>query len=275
MFLKKLNYKEGTEATNNDITEKEMLQVLNKFSTAKFKIMQKGIPKSGNNTFAKYRYHKLEDLQPVVDVAFAENKLMYSPDVSQLDKKIISGLIIDIETGVYLEFPFSFANLTKNDALINSDKMKLHPVQEIGADLTYLLRLLFKAIFSFGEDEIDVDKTTSDTRQQTQANRQADNDLLARRKIWNEIRQVCKDNGLDAYNFVEKEQTRNMTLADFEALQKQVSDYTEKQSADLIKEIERKAKDAGVENLDVWLKNHQLESKNLDELKEILNDLSL
>ena len=125
-----------------------MMNVYEKLQTARVRLQEAKLKKSGKNTFAKYEYYELGDFMPEINRVFAELKLMgqvsFNNDAAYLK-------IIDTDKPdeyIVFESPMSEANLKG-----------CHPVQNLGAVQTYLRRYLYTTALEIVEADA-LDKTT-------------------------------------------------------------------------------------------------------------------
>lgn len=124
--------------------EQQQWIVYEKLQQARLKLQSIELKKSGHNKFAGYRYFELADFLPTVNQIFAELKLCHTlefyPDVAIMR-------VVDSENGGDVKFscPMAEANLKG-----------CHPVQNLGASITYITRyLLVMAMAIVEHDAID------------------------------------------------------------------------------------------------------------------------
>lgn len=124
--------------------ERQQWIVYEKLQQARLKLQSIELKKSGHNKFAGYRYFELADFLPTVNQIFAELKLCHTlefyPDVAIMR-------VVDSENGGDVKFscPMAEANLKG-----------CHPVQNLGASITYITRyLLVMAMAIVEHDAID------------------------------------------------------------------------------------------------------------------------
>lgn len=124
--------------------EQQQWIVYDKLQQARIKLQSVDLKKSGHNKFAGYRYFELADFLPTVNQIFAELKLCHTLEFSQ---DMATMRVIDTENGGCAKFtcPMAEANLKG-----------CHPVQNLGASITYITRyLLVMAMAIVEHDAID------------------------------------------------------------------------------------------------------------------------
>jgi hypothetical protein len=141
---------------NNDYQlqeQHEKLQwiVYDKLQRARVKLQSIELKKSGHNKFASYRYFELADFLPTVNNIFYDLKL---GSTLEFTNEIATMRIIDIENGGCAKFtcPMAEANLKG-----------CHPVQNLGASITYITRyLLVMAMAIVEHDSIDASEPVTE-----------------------------------------------------------------------------------------------------------------
>jgi len=134
---------------NNDYQLQEQHEqrqwiVYDKLQRARVKLQSIELKKSGHNKFAGYRYFELADFLPTVNNIFFDLKL---GSTLEFTNEIATMRIIDIENGGCAKFtcPMAEAHLKG-----------CHPVQNLGASITYITRyLLVMAMAIVEHDAID------------------------------------------------------------------------------------------------------------------------
>jgi hypothetical protein len=130
--------------------EEQQWIVYDKLQRARVKLQSIELKKSGHNKFAGYRYFELADFLPTVNNIFYDLKL---GSTLEFTNEIATMLIIDIENGGCAKFtcPMAEANLKG-----------CHPVQNLGASITYITRyLLVMAMAIVEHDAIDASEPVS------------------------------------------------------------------------------------------------------------------
>jgi len=134
---------------NNDYQLQEQHEqrqwlVYDKLQRARVKLQSIELKKSGHNKFAGYRYFELADFLPTVNNIFYDLKL---GSTLEFTNEIATMRIVDVENGGCAKFtcPMAEANLKG-----------CHPVQNLGASITYITRyLLVMAMAIVEHDAID------------------------------------------------------------------------------------------------------------------------
>lgn len=111
--------------------EQQQWQVYQKLQTARIKLQQTQLKKSGHNKFAGYQYFELGDFLPTINQIFHELGLCSTVSFTA-DNAVLC--IVDTDTGGSIAFtsPMAEANMKGNQ-----------PVQNLGATQTYLRRYLY------------------------------------------------------------------------------------------------------------------------------------
>lgn len=146
--------------------ERQQWIVYEKLQQARLKLQSIELKKSGHNKFAGYRYFELADFLPTVNQIFAELKLCHTlefyPDVAIMR-------VVDSENGGDVKFscPMAEANLKG-----------CHPVQNLGASITYITRyLLVMAMAIVEHDAID---SSEPIREEKKSNKSVTRDVFDR-----------------------------------------------------------------------------------------------
>lgn len=120
------------------------INVYQKLQLARVKLQNVELKKSGHNKFAGYRYFELTDFLPTVNSIFNEIGLSHTLEFTDT---LATMNVIDFEKGGIAKFtcPMAEANLKG-----------CHPVQNLGASLTYISRyLLVMALAVCEHDALD------------------------------------------------------------------------------------------------------------------------
>lgn len=130
----------------NNIQEQEHRQwiVYDKLQAARIALQSQDLKKSGHNKFAGYKYFELSDFLPTVNRIFKDLRLCHTLEFYE-DVAIMR--VIDTEHGGDAKFtcPMAAAELKG-----------CHPVQNLGASITYITRyLLVMAMAIVEHDAVD------------------------------------------------------------------------------------------------------------------------
>ena len=139
---------------------KEM-NVYEKMSNARLFMQEEGIKKLGKNTFAKYDYYKLADINTVMNKALQKFRLFTQIEV-QTQIAILEIINVDnTQEKVMYSMPF-----------IEAEMKSASKIQSWGSSVSYLSRYLILEAFQIGEAEVDVDSTEeSEARAEVQPNK--------------------------------------------------------------------------------------------------------
>nr|DAX85647.1 MAG TPA: ERF superfamily protein [Caudoviricetes sp.] len=124
------------------------MNIYEKVQNCRVMMQEEGIKKQGKNTFAKYDYYKLADLNATMNKALNKFRLCTKFEVSQ---QIAMLTIVDVdhpEQEMFFSMPF-----------IDAEMAKVTKIQNWGSSVSYLQRYLILEAFQIGECEIDVDST--------------------------------------------------------------------------------------------------------------------
>ena len=122
-------------------------KVYAKLQKARIMLQQMELKKSGHNKFAGYRYFELTDFLPAVNDIFNNLGLCHT---LEFDSDIARMFVVDVETGSFTKFscPMAEAHLKG-----------CHPVQNLGASITYITRYLLVMALAICEHDA-LDATT-------------------------------------------------------------------------------------------------------------------
>ena len=122
-------------------------QVHYKLQKARVQLQQMELKKSGHNKFAGYRYFELSDFLPAVNEIFDKLGLCHTIEFTN---ELATMFVIDIDKGGFAKFscPMAEANLKG-----------CHPVQNLGASITYITRYLLVMALAICEHDA-LDATT-------------------------------------------------------------------------------------------------------------------
>ena len=126
---------------------KEM-NIYEKMSNTRLFMQEEGIKKLGKNTFAKYDYYKLADINTVMNKGFQKFRLFTQIEV-QTQIAILEIVNVDNpQEKVMYSMPF-----------IEAEMKSASKIQSWGSSVSYLSRYLILEAFQIGEAEVDVDST--------------------------------------------------------------------------------------------------------------------
>lgn len=163
------------------------MNLYEKMNNARVMVQEEGIKKNGKNTFAKYDYWKLADINPVVNKALKECRLCSH---FQIDESSAILTIIDVDNPqdvLVYTMPF-----------INAEMSKVSPIQAFGATVSYLQRYLLLEAFQIGEPEIDVDSSEA-SKERSEADKGKSEDLKV---LIKEVQALCQKNRAEANTIV-------------------------------------------------------------------------
>ena len=133
--------------------ERQQWIVFDKLQQARIKLQSVDLKKSGHNKFAGYKYFELADFLPTVNKIFAELKLCHTLEFYE---NCAIMRVIDTENGGDAKFTCPMAEAQLKGC---------HPVQNLGASITYITRyLLVMALAIVEHDAIDASEPIKEER---------------------------------------------------------------------------------------------------------------
>ncbi len=121
--------------------------VYQKLQTARVKLQNVELKKSGHNKFAGYKYFELSDFLPTVNSIFFELGLAHTLEFTDT---LATMQVIDFEKGGIAKFTCPMAT---------AELKGCHPVQNLGASITYITRYLLVMALAICEHDA-LDATT-------------------------------------------------------------------------------------------------------------------
>jgi hypothetical protein len=129
-----------------------MKNITKKLATARVKLGQLKLKKSGKNAFAKFEYFELADFLPMINTINSELGLCTQFSMNETEATL---KVIDTESDEVIEF-----RIPKVSA-----QMKADPIQILGGTITYLRRYLFLIAYEISEnDSVDAVDNLSTTK---------------------------------------------------------------------------------------------------------------
>lgn len=126
---------------------KEM-SIYERLQNCRLFMQEEGIKKLGKNTFAKYDYYKLADLNTVMNKGLQKFRLCTHVQVTE---QIAMLTIINVDKPSE-EMLFTMPT-------VDAEMTKVTRIQNWGSTVSYLTRYLVLQAFQIGECEVDVDST--------------------------------------------------------------------------------------------------------------------
>ena len=123
------------------------INVYQKLQLARVKLQNVELKKSGHNKFAGYRYFELADFLPTVNSIFNEVGLSHTLEFTDT---LATMQVIDFEKGGIAKFTCPMAT---------AELKGCHPVQNLGASITYITRYLLVMALAICEHDA-LDATT-------------------------------------------------------------------------------------------------------------------
>ena len=123
------------------------MNVYQKLQLARVKLQNVELKKSGHNKFAGYKYFELSDFLTTVNNIFAEIGLSHTLEFTDT---LATMQVIDVEKGGIAKFTCPMAS---------AELKGCHPVQNLGASITYITRYLLVMALAICEHDA-LDATT-------------------------------------------------------------------------------------------------------------------
>lgn len=194
------------------------MNIYEKLNSARLQIAEKGLSKTGNNTFAGFKYFELSEILPVVTKVNADLKIFsafsFLRDTATLE-------IVNTEKPEE-KVTFSFA--------YSPDGAKLkacHQIQNEGAVQTYIKRYLYQNAYEIAEaDQLDA-SVGRDEPKQVKPSKQAPAEApkAPKKSFADTIAEIAKDNKDDVEKVLEEIGFKK--VEDITDRQKQVTFYSD------------------------------------------------
>ena len=195
---------------------KEM-NIYEKMSNTRLFMQEEGIKKLGKNTFAKYDYYKLADINTVMNKGLQKFRLFTQIEV-QTQIAILEIVNVDNpQEKVMYSMPF-----------IEAEMKSASKIQSWGSSVSYLSRYLILEAFQIGEAEVDVDSTEES---EARAEAQKEPKKLSLKE---EVVELCREKASEkrtAVNSIVKKYTNNsiaVSKIEDEEILKQIKEEIEK-----------------------------------------------
>lgn len=119
-----------------------------KLIEARVRFAESGVKKSGKNMYMKYKYFTLDDIMPVANRIFRDLGLVanISFPTDEAGRTVAQATLIDVAGDERMVFSVPMPELGKME--------QLTPVQELGANITYIRRYLYMLILDITEVDI-------------------------------------------------------------------------------------------------------------------------
>lgn len=122
-------------------------KIFSKLQSARVKVQESGLKKTGWNEYGKFHYFQLEDFEPAATKAFQEVNLcpIFTTKYNENGERIAELKLVDgdnPEDSIVFTVPFAESNASKN------------PAQALGSTITYLRRYLSMMCLDISETDI-------------------------------------------------------------------------------------------------------------------------
>lgn len=161
------------------------MNIYEKMQNCRLMMQEEGIKKMGKNTFAKYDYYKLADLNSVMNRSLNTYRLFTKFEVHE---QIAMLTIINTDN--------PSEELLYSMPFIDAEMTKVTKIQNWGSSVSYLSRYLILEAFQIGECEIDVDSTeASELKAKGQSQKSESKELKSSLK--DEVTALCREKAKD------------------------------------------------------------------------------
>ena len=195
---------------------KEM-NIYEKMSNTRLFMQEEGIKKLGKNTFAKYDYYKLADINTVMNKGLQKFRLFTQIEV-QTQIAILEIVNVDNpQEKVMYSMPF-----------IEAEMKSASKIQSWGSSVSYLSRYLILEAFQIGEAEVDVDSTEeSEARAEAQKEPKK---LSLKEEVVTLCREKASENRTAVNSIVKKYNNNSIAVSKIEdeEILKQIKEEIEK-----------------------------------------------
>jgi ERF superfamily len=178
---------------------KEM-NIYEKVQNCRVMMQDEGIKKMGKNTFAKYDYYKLSDLNTVMNRALKENRLCTHFQVTEQIAMLTIYNIDNPSEELFFSMPF-----------VDAEMSKVTPIQNWGASISYLQRYLILEAFQIGECEVEVD---SSEQSENRANENKPSSI--KEEVQTLCREKSKDHRAEVNNIIKKYNNGSISISKVE-----------------------------------------------------------
>lgn len=122
--------------------------LVSKLIEARIRFMNSNVKKTGKNMYMKYKYFTLDDIVPVANRIFSELGMMVhiTFPADEIGRVNAQATVIDAVTDEKILFAVPMPELGKME--------QLTPVQELGANITYIRRYLYMLVLDITEVDI-------------------------------------------------------------------------------------------------------------------------
>ena len=195
---------------------KEM-NIYEKMSNTRLFMQEEGIKKLGKNTFAKYDYYKLADINTVMNKGLQKFRLFTQIEV-QTQIAILEIVNVDNpQEKVMYSMPF-----------IEAEMKSASKIQSWGSSVSYLSRYLILEAFQIGEAEVDVD-TTEESEARAEAQKEPKK-LSLKEEVVALCREKASENRTAVNSIVKKYNNNSIAVSKIEdeEILKQIKEEIEK-----------------------------------------------
>ena len=165
-------------------------------------MQEEGIKKLGKNTFAKYDYYKLADLNTVMNKGLQKFRLCTHVQVTE---QIAMLTIINVDKPSE-EMLFTMPT-------VDAEMTKVTRIQNWGSTVSYLTRYLVLQAFQIGECEVDVDSTE---QSEARANAEAKKPASIKEEVVALCREKSKDNRNAVSEIIKKHNNNSIAVSKIE-----------------------------------------------------------
>lgn len=200
------------------------MNVWGRLAYARMLMQEEGVKKQGLNSFQKYAYWKLDQINPVFNKALFEARLCSHVHVSE-QIAILTIRNIDVPDD---EIVFSMPT-------VPSDMAKVSQIQARGSEITYFTRYLILQAMQIGEAERDIDEydqgdmNASSKGKDKKANKQEGKSNSIKEEVQTLCREKSKENRVEVTNIIKKHNgSISISKVEDEEILKKIKEEVEK-----------------------------------------------
>lgn len=179
------------------------MNVWGRLAYARMLMQEEGVKKQGLNSFQKYAYWKLDQINPVFNKSIFEARLCSHVHVSE-QIAILTIRNIDMPDD---EIVFSMPT-------VPSDMAKVSQIQARGSEITYFTRYLILQAMQIGEAEKDIDEYNQEDMNST--NKEKESTISIKEEVQSLCREKAKDNRAEVNNIIKKYNNGSIAISKVE-----------------------------------------------------------
>lgn len=180
------------------------MNVWGRLAYARMLMQEEGVKKQGLNSFQKYAYWKLDQINPVFNKSLFDARLCSHVHVSE---QIAILTIKNIDTPND-EIVFSMPT-------VPSDMAKVSQIQARGSEITYFTRYLILQAMQIGEAEKDIDEYDQEDMNSNSKGKEKESGSI-KEEVQALCREKAKDNRTEVNNIIKKYNNGSIAISKVE-----------------------------------------------------------